>query len=440
MRAQSNAAIEYFIGNPGEVLVSDTQQAYVIEKNLGAGGFADVYRVRKKSGEVYALKLLRLWTILPEDRAEILHRFEREYTCSSIDSLYLVRSFDKGSCFGNPFFIMEYCPGGNLGDLINENLPESTYQDIATRILKGLHDLHKSGIIHRDLKPVNVLFNTEGDALLTDFGISGYLKSRITVRDWLGHVKKIFGTLIYMPPEQLHAGEAFLSLGPVTDMFAFGVTMHQVITGGELPFGDYTKSGEEEYIKRLTAGDCVVFEKYKDKIPALWEQIIEGCIQADPAKRIQQADEVLSLLNIHKRTGEPRVADNYTKGDYVLRVMQGEQHGYAFNLSELTRLKKSYVLTLGWFDEENPDSNDIGIKEEATSYISRYHATIELNPDEGQWSIRDGQWRIQNNQADWFLSTNGVLVNSKKVNAEGWLVHPGDIVTVGDTTFRLEMS
>jgi serine/threonine protein kinase len=205
MKAQVNPTMEPFAGNPGEVLVSDTLQAYRVDKKIGEGGFADVYRVHNGAGEVFALKLLRMWKVTPEEQGEVLKRFEREITCSNINSRYLVRSYDKGTHLGNPFFLMEYCPGGNLGDLIGQQLPEPTYRNIAVRILKGLQDLHQAGIIHRDLKPVNILFNHKGEALLTDFGISGYLQSRITVRNWLGHVKKIFGTVVYMPPEQLNA-------------------------------------------------------------------------------------------------------------------------------------------------------------------------------------------------------------------------------------------
>jgi pSer/pThr/pTyr-binding forkhead associated (FHA) protein len=100
--------------------------------------------------------------------------------------------------------------------------------------------------------------------------------------------------------------------------------------------------------------------------------------------------------------------------------------------------KKESILTVGWAGSGRLNDNDIGIQEYQTNYISRFHATIEFDEDAGQWCIRDGQWRSKDGVIDWFLSTNGVLVNSQKVNAEGHLIYPGDIITIGDTTLRFE--
>jgi serine/threonine protein kinase len=438
MKTQVNAGIEPFTGTPGEVLVSDRQRSYLVDNKIGKGGFADVYRVHNRAGEVFALKLLRMWMIQSGDRAEVLKRFEREISCSNIHSRYLVRFYDKGTHLGNPFLLMEFCPGGNLGDLIGQPVAGPVYRNIAVRILKGLQDLHQAGIIHRDLKPVNVLFNGQGEALLTDFGISGYLQSRITVRNWLGHVKKIFGTVVYMPPEQLNEKQAFLSLGPVTDVFAFGVTIHQLITRGELPYGSYPDSEEQEYVQRLLTGNWIGFTKTRKDMPDLWAEIIEGCIQPDPAKRFQQVSQILALLDIRGRIGAPASGTSNKKGQYLLRVMEGQQHGLIYNLSELCRQKDCGILTLGWLDNSNPNSNDIGIAEAGTNFISRFHCSLEFNAQEGQWYIRDGQWRSQAGTSDWFLSTNGVLVNSNEIDAEGFPLNPGDIVTLGDTTLRFE--
>lgn len=431
--------VEKFMGAVGSNLVSDSGRNYIIEKKIGSGGFANVYLVNNGRNKSYALKILRMWNILPEERQEILYRFDREYTCSCIDSSYLVRSYDKGTHLGNPFFVMEYCPNGNLGEMIGKSIQESVYREVGIRILKGLRDLHKEGIIHRDLKPVNVLFDKNNDPRLTDFGISGFLKSRITVRNWLGHVKKIFGTVVYMPPEQLNAREAFLSLGPVTDLFAFGVTMHELISGGELPYGQYVEAEEDAYLKDLISGNSKVFRNLKKRFPALWSEIIEGCIQPDPSIRFNNAETVLSMLESSKNTGAPKISKEYSKGIEVLKIKQGEEHNRIYNLTEMRIKKKSNLLTVGWYDENRPDLNDINILESMTTYVSQYHATLEYNQDEERWYIRDGQWRTKNNVSDWFLSTNGVLVNSDRVTEEGCAIRNGDIITIGDTTLRFEI-
>ncbi|MEJ1239292.1 FHA domain-containing serine/threonine-protein kinase [Chryseolinea sp. T2] len=432
-----SATIKEWNGQRGDIVISDAGKKYVIDRKLGAGGFADVYLATAKSGDRFALKLLRMWSVSAEERREVQHRFEREYKCSQIASEFLVHTFDKGMQFGNPFFLMEYCPNGNLGDWVGNTLSEKEYRRVAVRILKGLNDLHKQGIIHRDLKPVNILFDENNEVLLTDFGISGYLQSRITIRDWLGHVKQIFGTVVYMPPEQLNAREAFLSLGPVTDMFAFGVMMHELICKGQLPYGSYEESNESEFLERLVGGKYHVFDSTRKKMPTLWGEIIERCIQPNPEKRAQSPLEILQLLD----TQAAAPVDDHPMASprkYVLRIMQGVEHGKAYDLWGLKRKHKTNILTLGWYDADQPNRNHINIVEMITKFISKHHATLEFDADDEIWYIRDGQWRSVNNVATWLPSTNGVLVNSSRITENGFALCAGDIITVGDTTLRMD--
>jgi serine/threonine protein kinase len=420
---------------PGMVLQSEKRQRYTLERKLGSGGFADVFLVRNDTQQPYALKILRLASIERSERPEILHRFEREYTCCHINSPFLVHSHDKGMQEENPYYVMDFCDDGNLELKITQGLAKQRILDIAVDVLCGLSAIHSEGIIHRDLKPANVLFR-KGKPLLSDFGISGYLKARVTVRDWMGHVKSMYGTLVYMPPEQLNSKEAFLALGPVTDIFAFGVILHQILTDGLLPFGAYSEAEEEKYLQRLRRGDWVVFNQFRHALPKPWDTIIEGCLQPNPVKRFQLTGEILSLLN---RTTSPVKPVPTTGTHWVLKVMQGDEHGRTYPLTKMAQQRKRHFLTVGWYNEQQPDSNDIGIVENYTQYVSRFHATLEYMPDQQHWYIRDGQWRTQGTKADWFLSTNGVLVNSRKIDSEGWMLLPNDIITLGDTTLRIEI-
>ena len=79
---------------------------YTVVKMLGAGSFGCVYHVRDKHGRDYALKLLKLWEIMSDDRKQLLQRFDMEYETGRIKSNYLVHSYDKGTVEGNPFIII----------------------------------------------------------------------------------------------------------------------------------------------------------------------------------------------------------------------------------------------------------------------------------------------------------------------------------------------
>ena len=87
---------------------------YRVEKSLGEGAFGQVYKVTDYSGAVRALKLLRLWDVPSDIRQPLIDRFTMEFKTGQIDSQYLVHSYDYGLTKGNPYIVMEFCPGGDL--------------------------------------------------------------------------------------------------------------------------------------------------------------------------------------------------------------------------------------------------------------------------------------------------------------------------------------
>ena len=93
---------------------------YVVEKVLGEGSFGKVYRVKDTDGTIYALKLLHLWDVTPDIRQPLMKRFEMEFKTGQIDCEYLVQSVDYGKVGGNPYIVMEFCPGGDLTPFIGQ--------------------------------------------------------------------------------------------------------------------------------------------------------------------------------------------------------------------------------------------------------------------------------------------------------------------------------
>lgn len=410
---------------------------YDVLSVLGEGSFGVVYLVQGRGGEKYALKLLKLWEVPSEIRSPLVSRFDMEFETGRINSQYLVHSLEHGFVEGNPYIVMEYCPGGDLYKLSSSQYLNMS--KVASCILYGLKSLHECGKVHRDLKPENVLQKQNGDFALTDFGISGDRNKRMTERNILGKPTQIFGTYAYMPPEQVNPKREATVL-PTTDIFSFGVMMYQLLTC-ELPFGElnderslipYLKNGREGNWNRQLLNSV---PNGRD-----WQNLIEGCLRPDFHDRFQNVDSVLKTVpHLYKPIVEEHFNDGFQKdiiNGLLLRVMQGDDYGAVYRLDDIVNNKRNSILTLGRM--VSGLRNDIPVREEHSCYVSRKHCTLELDYEIGEWVIRDGQFDNGTIAACWKNSTNGTYVNSTEVGQIGTIIKPGDIISVGDTKFRVE--
>ena len=412
---------------------------YTVRKTLGEGSFGVVYLVQDRQGTKFALKLLRLWEVPAEIRKELIDRFELEFKTGQIHCDNLVQSTDYGIVGGNPFIVMEFCPGGDLEPLLGKRDPRTP--QICLDILSGLGALHANGKVHRDLKPENVLFKENGMAALTDFGIAGDRTHRMTSLSIFGKPNQIFGTYAYMPPEQVGRARGGATVKFTTDIFSFGVLVYQLLTG-ELPFGRLESHNElAEYQLHGKKGQWNRERLYGLPDANQWIQLIEGCLVPNYKDRIQTVEEVRRLvpqghslrpspLNPQPSSYNPQPSSPTPQpiNGYRLRVMQGEEYGRTYDLTQMWRsgVKK---FTIG-----RQEDNVVFIKSDFSNYVSRHHCTLE--PDTDQWLIKDGQWNAGTNS--WTESKNGTFVNSRPITPNGFYLQPGDIIAMGDVTLKFE--
>ena len=410
---------------------------YVVDKVLGEGTFGIVYKVKDANGQVYALKLLKLWTVPPEVCRGLKDRFAMEFETGQIPSNHLAHSYSYGEVGGNPYILMEFCPNGDLRAFVESRSVD--YVEIGRHILKGLHDLHACGKVHRDLKPENVLFRHDGTAVLTDFGISGDQNKRMTERGMLGKPSQIFGTYPYMPPEQVNpprGGQA--TVLPTTDIFSFGVMMYEILVG-ELPFGELTEATLHKYLENGKYGRWDRNALKRADKSGLWVDIVERCLVPDFKSRTQSVSELLNMLpsSTYHHSNEIYANKDYlmVRNGVLLRIMQGEQYGHEYRLNSLLSGGRR-LLTVG--RDVDGLHNTIAIREERSCYVSRQHCTLEFDSMSDTWTIRDGQWVQQYGRGFWKESTNGTYVNSSEVDMYGMRISPGDIISIGDVKLRVE--
>ena len=158
----------------------------------------------------------------------------------------------------------------------------------ARDIARALAFAHDTGVIHRDIKPQNILFNDDGDAVLTDFGIARALAG------YVGSTGKqmVLGTPHYISPEQAKG----LPLDGRTDLYALGVTMYRAATG-DLPF----RSSDWYELARLHVEEPPAPPRSKrPEISKPFERIILTCLAKDREERFLSAaalaDELEALL------------------------------------------------------------------------------------------------------------------------------------------------
>lgn len=199
-------------------------------KLLGSGSFGEVYLVGELSaGELFAMKVLSKQKILGQNLVRYA-KTERDVLPSTTHN-YIVSLNYAFKTKTKLFLILDFCPGGDLGRLIQKQgkLNEQTARVYMAEILLALEDLHSRDIIYRDLKPDNVVIDDQGHALLTDFGLS-----KEGVLEVSNGAKSFCGSVAYLSPEMLRkAGH-----GKSVDWYLLGVLLYEMIVGKTPYFSD----------------------------------------------------------------------------------------------------------------------------------------------------------------------------------------------------------
>ncbi len=242
---------------------------FELVRELGRGGFGVVWEARDRElGRSVAFKAVRAGpqTGLREER--LLREAE---AAARLSHPNIVTLYDVGRSEQGAYLVLELLKGCTL-DVRRTRGPISLAEAlrIGVEVAKGIAHAHASGVVHRDLKPGNVFLCDDGQVKILDFGMAHAF----------GRRKLDGGTRDYMAPEQARGAPE----DERTDVFAFGVILHQMLSG-ELPFEG---TGRE---RSRAAPELEI-----PGAPGLG-RLVAGMLERDPLKRPRDGGEVLAALS-----------------------------------------------------------------------------------------------------------------------------------------------
>jgi serine/threonine protein kinase len=262
---------------------------YRIIEELGKGGMGVVFKAEDiKLRRTVALKFLP--PELTRNTAAKDRFIQEAQAASALDhnNICTVHEIDETE-EGQLFIVMAFYEGKTLKKLIDSGILEiDRVVDIALQLARGLTKAHEHGIIHRDIKPSNIMLTQDGVAKIVDFGLA-----KLSGQTQLTKTSTTMGTIAYISPEQAR-GE---KVDQHTDIWSFGVTLYEMITG-QLPFkGEY----EPAVIHAILNEEPKPIRNLRPDVPTELEKIVDLAMKKDAGKRFQQVHDIVEALSSLKK-------------------------------------------------------------------------------------------------------------------------------------------
>jgi serine/threonine-protein kinase len=198
---------------------------YAIRREVGRGGMAIVFEAEDvELGRRVALKVLREG----DSPAQTVARLHREASIAArLKHPNIVAVHEVGTApDGVHFIAMDYVEGRTLADVFDaRRLSRHELLRILEEVARAVGYAHEQGVVHRDIKPGNVIVDSAGRAMLTDFGLAR--AADITAA--LTRSQAVMGTPQYMAPEQVEGRSR--EVDARTDVYALGALLYEALVG-----------------------------------------------------------------------------------------------------------------------------------------------------------------------------------------------------------------
>jgi serine/threonine-protein kinase len=293
-------------------LVGKTLDKYQITERIGHGGMGDVYKAYDPDlARDVVIKVMLPHLALDDNFSA---RFRREaQAIASLRHPNVIQIYGFGQQDAICYMVMEYIPGCDLRIKMheiwgkNEKMSISTALRIFSNIGAALSYAHNNNVLHRDVKPSNVMLNSSGEAILTDFGLAKIMAGTEN-KD-----STSIGTPAYMAPEK--ANQEY-PIDHRADIYSLGVVLYEMLTG-QTPFeGDNPWAILYQHQYKPMPDP----RRYRSEIPEGLVQVLEKALAKTPERRYQSVEAMSRDLEAVEVRPEPELPGSGIPSDLYARL------------------------------------------------------------------------------------------------------------------------
>jgi serine/threonine protein kinase len=282
---------------------------YVVQRKLAEGGMAEIFLASSFGPEGFEKQVIikRIRPTFADDASFIEMFVSEARLVSKLNHANIVQIFDFDRHENTFYIAMEYIRGRSLAQAhqrareLSVPLVPALAAQMVAEVARGLNFAHRLtergqplGLVHRDVTPQNILLSYEGAVKLTDFGIAKAGSRASTV----GMLK---GKFAYMSPEQSR-GEP---VDARTDIFALGITLWELLTGGRLFDGD----SDIAVLRAVQERNVLPPEQLNPAVDTALSSVVMRCLERDRSNRFQNAQELERALGRYLNTAAVQPED-----------------------------------------------------------------------------------------------------------------------------------